>query len=251
MNAKIFMLGTGAAMPISRGLPCIALRIDSNIYLLDVGEGCQQRLFEAGLGLVKIKTIMITHLHGDHYLGLFGMFQSMHLSNRKNELYLIAPAKLKDLLKKFIELGLAKIAYPIYFVEAKEGELYRDNKISVEAFKVVHGIEAYGYKLTLKNGKRIVYTGDTKPFEDLESIAKNADILVHEATFTSDLREEAWEQGHSTAADAAITAYKANVKELVLTHISSRYKDAEPLYVDAYRYFRNVVVAEDYMVIYL
>lgn len=251
MNTKIYMLGTGAAMPISRGLPCIALRVDSDIYLLDVGEGCQQRLFKAGLGVVKVKAVIITHLHGDHYLGLFGMFQSMHLSDRKNDLYIIAPSKLKNLLKEYINLGLFKVDYPINFIDVKESELYKDNKISIEAFKVDHGVEAYGFVVALRNNKIIIYTGDTKPFEELAHIAKNADVLIHESTFTSDLREEAWRQGHSTAADAALIASKADVKELVLTHISSRYRNAEPLYYDAYRYFRNVIVAEDYMIIYL
>ncbi|MCD6300984.1 MAG: ribonuclease Z [Staphylothermus sp.] len=251
MNVRVYMLGTGAAIPINRGLPCIALRVNSDIYLLDTGEGCQQRLFKAGLGVVKVKTIFITHLHGDHYLGLFGMFQSMHLLNRDKPLTIFAPQKLGKVLSTFIETGLAKLGYSLDFVSVNEGEIYRDDKISVECFKVDHGIEAYGYRINLSNGKSITYTGDTRPCDNVLEHAKKTTILIHEATFTSDLRKEAYEQGHSTAADAALIASKAGVNELVLTHISSRYKDNTELFYDAYRYFRNTIVADDYMILYL
>ncbi len=251
MNIRIFMLGTGAAMPINRGLPCIALRVDSDIYLFDTGEGCQYRLFRAGLGVVKVKAIFITHLHGDHYLGLFGMFQSMHLSNRRNELYIIAPEKLGNILKTYIDQGLIRVGYPLYFVKIKPwSKMYSDSKVSVEAFPVDHGVEAYGFLISIGN-KTIIYTGDTKPMDKLVEIAKGSNILIHEATFTSDMRSEALEEGHSTAADAALIASQAGVRELVLTHISSRYRISEPLFYDAYRFFRRVIVAKDYMIIYM
>jgi len=251
MNVRIHMLGTGAAIPINRGLPCIALRINSDIYLLDTGEGCQQRLFKAGLGVVKVKAIFITHLHGDHYLGLFGMFQSMHLLNREKPLVIIAPQKLGKILSTFIESGLAKLGYNIEFVPVQEGDIYKDDKIKVECFKVDHGIEAYGYRINLSNGKSITYTGDTRPCDNVVEHAKKTTILIHEATFTSDLKEEAYKQGHSTAADAALIASNADVGELVLTHISSRYKSSDELFYDAYRYFKHTIVAEDYMILYL
>ena len=109
MNMKIFFLGTGTAVPINRGLPCIALKVDSTIYLFDVGEGCQQRMLKMGLGLVKVKAVFITHMHGDHYLGLFGLLQSMHLLNKDSELNIIAPSLLIDLLKEMEDKGVDKV----------------------------------------------------------------------------------------------------------------------------------------------
>ncbi len=100
-------------------------------------------------------------------------------------------------------------------------------------------------------GPRIVYTGDTRPSETVAREARGATILVHDSTFTLDMRSEALEQGHSTAWDAAVTARKAGVKLLVLTHISARYRDPAPLLEEAMRVFPSTVVAEDYMKILL
>ncbi|MEM2009917.1 MAG: ribonuclease Z [Thermosphaera sp.] len=248
MNIRVFMLGTGAAIPISRGLPCIAVKADSNIYLLDIGEGCQSRLFKAGLSPLKIKAVFITHVHGDHYLGLFGLIQTMHLSNRKDPLKIMAPKEIFTLIEKYRELHLLNIGFQLSFIDITEGVEYTDDKITVTPYPVSHTIPAYGF--LLKAGKTVIsYSGDTGPASTTIEYSKNADILIHEATFTSEMREEAHEQGHSTSGDAAMIASRAGVKLLVLTHISARYSDDNELYVDAYRFFRNVVVAKDYMIL--
>jgi len=251
LNTKIYMLGTGTAVPIKRGLPCIVLKIDSDLYVFDVGEGCQQRMFSMGLGIVKIKSIFITHMHGDHYLGVFGLLQSMHLLGKKNGLTIVAPPELVDVLNHMIELKLTKLTYDHEICVVKEGEVYSDNKLRVYAFPVDHSIPAYGYSILVKGRNQIVYTGDTAPYEKVVEVAEKSELLIHEATFTSRDRREAYEEKHSTAADAALIARKAGVKQLVLTHISPRYSDPYEVFYDAYRYFRNVVVAEDNMVLFL
>ena len=91
----------------------------------------------------------------------------------------------------------------------------------------------------------IVYTGDTRPMESTVEAARGATVLIHDATFTSDMAREAHEQGHSTARDAAIVASRAGAKILVLYHISARYDDPEPLLREARTYHPRVVVAED------
>lgn len=250
MNIRIYMLGTGAAIPINRGLPCIALKADSNIYLLDVGEGCQSRMFKTGLSPLKVKTVFITHLHGDHYLGLFGLLQTMHLSNRKEALNVMGPKDLFNLIEKYMELRLMNIDFQLNFIDIEEGREYSDEKITAIPYPVAHTIPAHGF--LVKAGKHVVsYTGDTGPSSSTIEYSRNADILIHEATFTSAMREEAHEQGHSTSGDAGMIASRAGVKMLVLTHISARYSDENELYVDASRFHKNVVVARDYMTLIL
>jgi ribonuclease Z len=96
-------------------------------------------------------------------------------------------------------------------------------------------------------GRKIVYSGDTRPSDRLQRLAQNADLLIHEATLSDELLERAQEDGHSTPSQAAETAKKARVKRLVLTHVSSRYKNTEELLQQAKKVFSNVEVATDFM----
>jgi len=97
-------------------------------------------------------------------------------------------------------------------------------------------------------GRKIVYTGDTRPCTSVEHASRDADLLIHDAALADDLAEWAVETRHSTAGEAGKLAARAGVKKLVLTHISSRYsEDVSPLLKDAKAHFENVVVAEDLM----
>ena len=94
-------------------------------------------------------------------------------------------------------------------------------------------------------GRKIVYTGDTGPAEDVVKLAEGADLLIHEATFDDELSERAREDGHSTPSQAAGIAKEAKARRLVLTHISSRYQDSSLLLGQAQKVFPDTSVAED------
>jgi len=95
----------------------------------------------------------------------------------------------------------------------------------------------------LKPGLKIVYSGDTKPCENVVKISMNADLLIHDATFL----EEQEGKAHADVKQAAKIAKKANVKQLILTHISRRYKNPKELEEEAKKVFPNVKVAYDGM----
>jgi len=95
----------------------------------------------------------------------------------------------------------------------------------------------------MRPGLKVVYSGDTKSCDTLTKLSKDADILIHDATFI----EEKEDRMHTGAKDAAQTAKKAGVKKLVLTHFSRRYQDLKPLEKEAKKIFKDTVVAEDFM----
>ena len=94
-------------------------------------------------------------------------------------------------------------------------------------------------------GRKIVYTGDTRPCDSVVELAKGADLLIHEATFSKDDEENTKDAAHSTARQAAQVAKKAGVKMLYMTHISQRYTETETLEKEAREVFPESYVAED------
>lgn len=99
----------------------------------------------------------------------------------------------------------------------------------------------------LRTGLKVVYSGDTAPTREVVEVSKNADLLIHEATFDDSLKDIAANELHSTASQAASIALEANVKMLALTHISPRYEDPSILLTQAKKVFDNTLIAEDFM----
>ena len=99
-------------------------------------------------------------------------------------------------------------------------------------------------------GRKLVYTGDTRPCKATIDAAQGADLLIHEATFADEEAERAVETQHATAREAAQVAKMAGVKQLALTHLSARYsRDPSPLLNEAREVFAGAVIAKDGMVI--
>ncbi len=95
-------------------------------------------------------------------------------------------------------------------------------------------------------GRRLVYSGDTQPCLGVLEAAVDADLFICEATYTQDLAEKARENRHMTAREAAGIAAKAKAHRLVLTHISPRYKDTQPVLAEAREVFPETLVADDF-----
>lgn len=99
-----------------------------------------------------------------------------------------------------------------------------------------------------RQGRKVVYSGDTMPSESFIPYLKDADVWISEATFSDDMADKAAETLHSTAGEVARVAALAGVKKLILTHLSSRYvQDPSPLLECAKKGFDNVEIAQDFM----
>jgi len=279
---RVTFLGTSGSTPtVERGMPAIALKYESELMLWDCGEGTQRQMMRYKVGYGSIGAIFITHPHIDHYLGLFGLLETLKLSSP-------SPKKLSLFLPKAVgepnDYGFVTTEH------VKSGELYQGKGFRVSAFQVKHCKGAYGFvfqederlkfheekahslglrgtlfreiqkkgKVTVagkevrledvswkRAGRKIVYSGDCTPDQHLIEAGKAADLLIHEGTFDVPLREEAQERLHSTVEDAARTAKAAGVKELVITHISPRYSDVAPLLEQAKAIFPATRIASD------
>lgn len=137
--------------------------------------------------------------------------------------------------EKAIELGVP--VGPLF------GKLHRGQEVEVNG-KTIKPSQVLG---SPKKSKKIVYSGDTTPCEEMVDFAKNCDLLIHEATYENEDNDKAIQNFHSTSYDAANIAKQANAEKLVLTHISTRYKKTDTLLKEAKDEFENTVLAEDLM----
>jgi len=298
---EVTFLGTSAGMPSrDRGLTSIALRYEGEVILFDCGENTQQKLIHAGLSPMKIDKIFITHWHADHFAGLPGLIQTLHLKNREKPLKIYGPVGTKKFMKLLLKVGHFHLDYPIKVKEIKRREriVAAEELYTIYCTPVSHSVETLAYKFSERNkpgkfivakakalgikkkqfselqhstpvktekgivmpgdvmgpmrkGIEVVYSGDTAPDENIVSFSRDVDLLIHDATYAHKLAEKAAEVTHSTSKQAGEIAKKANVKQLILTHISARYKDTPQLLKDAKAVFKNTRVAKDLMKIEL
>lgn len=298
MSLNVIFLGTAGGVPTAkRSLPAILIQRKGEQIMFDCGEGVQRQMIKAKASFHRKMKIFITHMHGDHVLGLPGLIQTMALLDRENKLEIYGPSGIQRFLEDIKETLHFATTFPIEICEIKnEGVVCNETEYVVQAIWTDHVIPSLAYALIEKPrpgkfypekanalripegplwsklqhghevelqdgriikpedvtgpprlGRKIVYTGDTRPFRGFAKFAVNADLIIHDATLDDELAERAEEDGHSTPKQAAKNAKKANAKRLVLTHISARYDDTSKLLQQAQKVFRNTMLAEDFM----
>ena len=293
---QLIFLGTGGSWPtVKRNVTSIAMKRAGEILLFDCGEGTQRQFQKSHLSYMQITKIFITHFHGDHFLGLPGLIQTMQLNDRDIPLHIYGPLAMIEILNQILHLGYFRPTYEIIAHELKPGDHVSFDGYDINTIASDHGVPALAYSLieskrpgrfnkpkalelgvpegplfstlqrgtaiTLDNGKiitpsmvlgpprpgrKIVFSGDTRASKSMISFAKNADVLIHEATFTSELKDVAIRYGHATAKQAADIAKKAGVDRLYLSHISPRYLDYLEILKDAQQVFPDSFVPKDF-----
>jgi len=298
MSLHVVFLGTAASIPtLARALPSVVVKRKNEVLMFDCGEGVQRQMIRASVGFHRKMKVFITHMHGDHVLGLPGLLQTMSLLDRQQKLDVYGPVGIKAFIDAIRDTVQFVLTFPIEIHEIKEESVICEEKeYEVKAARTDHVVPNLAYALIEKSrpgrfnprkaeslgvpegplwsrlqsgekvktptghvvkpeqvvgpprpGRKIVYSGDTRPIDSLVRLAEDAHLLIHETTFDDELLDKAVEDGHSTPSQAAKTAKKAKVKRLVLTHLSSRYKNTQSLLEQAKKIFSNVDVAEDFM----
>jgi len=258
MNFTLQILGTASAMPISDMNPSAqALTVQGRLFLIDCGEGAQQRMRQMHLSFLKVEAICISHVHGDHVFGLFGMLSTMAMYNRTEVLHIYGPEALGPILKFYLSYFADGMNYEIEFhkvsVRGLE-EIHTSKHVRISAFPLKHKIECYGYRFdeiqtprqALAHGpKSYAYCSDTMPFPELSGYVNGVKVLYHETTYPMAFAAKAKARFHSTTEDAARCALESGAGRLIIGHYTSRVRDLEIFRSECSAIFPNVVAAKD------
>lgn len=257
VKMKIAFLGSSSALSSStRDYTSLAVNIFDQWIMIDCGGSPVKKLSLLGIDYMKIDTVLITHTHPDHVYGLPAIIHEMLLRKRQKSLNIYCPEAgsifLKELFQIFFRDEKEMFEIDIHPVKVQPQVIIEKNlNYEIYGIAVDHGIEAFGYKILEKGGKSLVYSGDTRPSQNLIRKAIGADLLIHECTYSKEFEKLAEEGGHSTSYQVGEIARKANVKKLILTHINPISKEREDLLlVDAKICFAGEVsISKDMLLI--
>lgn len=155
---QITFLGSGSAVPsLHRGATSQLLRYDNRTILIDCAEGTQLIMQRLHISPVKLEKILISHLHGDHYFGLIGLINTMHLIGRTAPLSIYGPAALYNIIQMQLEAAESFLRFPIHFQAITDQNLqllFADIQLKCHAFPVKHRIPAWGFRFDELVGHR-------------------------------------------------------------------------------------------------
>ncbi len=185
MSFSITVLGSSSALPTSQRFPTAqVLKIRERFFLIDCGEGAQMQIRRYNLPFSRIHHIFISHLHGDHVFGLFGLLSSMNLMGRKALLTIHAHATLEPTLQHFKKYFGNELLFPVKLnsIPARRQSLiYEDKQVTVEAIPLKHRIPASGFLFREKkrplNIKKEMVELLKIPFQEIIKIKNGADYV--------------------------------------------------------------------------
>lgn len=148
---RIIFLGTSGSWPtIKRNVTSLAIKRGSEVILFDCGEGTQRQFQKSKLSYMQISKIFISHFHGDHFLGIPGLIQTMQLNDRDIPIHIYGPKGINQLVTQLLSLGYFKPRYEIISHEIDEGAKLDFKDYTIQVMRVNHGIPALAYALVEK-----------------------------------------------------------------------------------------------------
>jgi ribonuclease Z len=218
MAVALHLLGTGAAYSDpNRTTTMLALEGEAGVVVVDCGGDVVQRLLVAGIDPQAVRALIVTHEHADHLSGLPLMAERLWLAGRRTPLPVIG---IESAIRcaRTIHDAFDTSAWSSYpGIAAREvalttdASVWQDDDWSIRSAPGRHAVPSIGLRIESRQGVVIAYSGDTEYSPIIVDLARNADLLVHEATGS--------EPYHSTIADAVRVASEAGARRLVLVHL--------------------------------
>lgn len=244
---KLIVLGSSTNIPdAAHENTHLALVDNERLVLIDGGGNPFVRLREAGLDEKKLTDIVMTHFHPDHVSGIPLLLMAIGLSDREEQLDIYANEHCLGLMEQL--LGFYEWhtwhSFPVTFHTVEEEEmrvLIETKEFKIYTSPVKHFIPTIGMRFEfIKSGKVIAFSCDSAPTPSLIPLAKDADVLIHEAAGAS--------PGHSSALQAGEIASEANVKSLYLIHYPVGDFDYHSLIDEAAQAYKGPIkMAEDFL----
>ena len=149
MNFTLNVLGTASALPTTERYPSAqVLDVRGRLFMMDCGEGAQIQLRKVGVSFLRIEHICLSHIHGDHIFGLFGLLSTMSLLGRSAPLRIYAPKTFRPILDFFMVQFGEGVQFEIDYVELDMKEpqvVYENRTLELLAFPLNHRVETFGY----------------------------------------------------------------------------------------------------------
>lgn len=188
MSFSLTILGCSSALPTPERFPTAqALNVSEHFYLIDCGEGTQIQLRRNKIKFGKISHIFISHLHGDHYFGLFGLISTFVLLGRKNDLHIYCHQELKNIFAFVTKYFIDEISFKIifHFLNYQQGELiFENDKLTIESFPLKHKVPTCGFlfkeKTKLRNIKKELVDSLKIPIKEIRKIKEGHDFITKE-----------------------------------------------------------------------
>ena len=263
-DVEVVFLGTGSAMPAKyRNVSGFFMKFGGDGYggnvALDLGEGSLAQMIrrygveDVENKLKEMRLVWISHIHADHHVGLTRTLAARADAFRRAgveppSIPVVGPRPLRRFLELYAEvedlccdfIDLSETTQDKWESETMSPAVARlrsalagSDAREIIAVPVFHCAHAYGAKLVGHRGWSMVYSGDTRPCPSLVRAAKDATLLIHEATFENGLEDEAKKKRHSTTGEAVQTGIDARCYRTILTHFSQRYPKI-PVFDESY-----------------
>jgi len=145
---RLTFLGTAGSWPTKeRSASAIALDMEKELLLLDCGEGTQRQFFQSSASFMRVRRVFLTHFHGDHFLGLPGLIQSMCLNHRTEPLDIYGPPDAEEMVGRALKMGYFTLRFPVTVHALSPGSTVELDGYTVRSAAAVHPVPSLAYRV--------------------------------------------------------------------------------------------------------